>query len=434
MSKSTFVKAWLNNEDISDAVYFIRYESDVKKGDLIELRMRNINDIVNSKHVVAGAKLQFQYGFIGSFQSSTHVARLVNIDVDFAQNGILLNLKAVDKGIELKRGTSNRIWNNVTLSQIAETVANEYDLTPRVEPTQKVYHALPQGGRSEWEFLQYLVNREAGAYQLRVSDYTLFLERNARSKPSKRTYTYGEDIISLRVQLKEVTQKAQIDTANSNVGISNRTGLLGPELLANFGFSYSMADGSTTYGSIKRGIKEWETKDGRFSLDELTRTKYKGGKLTVVDKPLFQSKVVVMNDRDNNGSFVRKRLVYTPSDPLESEVLTNNVNEKTKTKVLTAIVEVELDPALKSGDMITLNTLVDRYNGNWFIETITHTVDRSGGRTEMTLNKNGTSKPVKATVTKNDGKVNSTEGGEGKVHTFRIYRDNNGGERRRGFD
>jgi phage protein D len=429
MSKSLFTKVWVNGENIADdTVYYLRDESDVKKGDLVEIRMKNINNLVNSKHMVAGAKLEFQYGFIGDVQSSVRVARLSNIDRDYAENGLLLNIKAVDKGIELKKGTSQRIWNDVTLSEIAETIANEYGLNARAEPTAKKYHSIPQGGRSEWEFLNYLVEREHGNYHLQISDYTLILEKNKRSAQSKRTFIYGENIVSLRVQLKEVTQKPTgLSNGSHTAGIDPNTGLVSNSVLSANGFSmYSIKDGTSIQESFKRGLKEWTTKDGNYSVDEITRTQYKGGKLKVLDKKQFQSTYKVEAIYDTNGNRVGYRNIYTPSENHEAETLANHESEKAKTKVLTATLIVELDPSLRSGDMITLQTEAEADCGNWFIETVKHTVDKVG-LTEMTLNKNGTAKPVKSSVEKNE-KVNNTEGSTSTRATTRIYYGNNGNE------
>lgn len=435
MSKSLFVKAWVNGEDVADSVYYLRYESDVKKGDLIELCIKNINNLVNSKNLVAGAKLEFQYGFIGTVQSSVHVARLSNVDYDFAPNGLLLNIKAVDKGIELKKGTSQRIWNDVTLSDIAATIANEYGLDARIEPTAKVYHSMPQGGRSEWDFLNYLVQREHGAYQLRLSDYTLYLDKNLRSKAAKRTFIYGENIVSLRVQLKELTQKPTVESLGMYTkGIDPKTGVVQPqfEAVPFVGVPYPYIFNDAAMSGVKQGgeqigllsgIKQKEDRDGDFDLSKVLKSKF-GKKSKSMDNRKFESKTVT--DVDNNGA-ISHRVVSVPvSDSYESHAITNTANEKAKTKVLTASLVVELDPSLHSGDMVTLQTEVDKLNGNWFIETVTHTVDSTGGLTEMSLNKNGTAKPIKEGATKHGEKVNNTEGATSGQPMKRVYFGNNG--------
>jgi phage protein D len=436
MSKSLFIKAWINGEDVADAVFYLRYESDVKKGDLIELRMKNINNLVNSKNLVAGARVEFQYGFIGDVQSSVHVARLSNIDRDYAANGLLLNIKAVDKGIELKKGTSQRIWNDVTLSEIAATIANEYGLDARVEPTQKKYHSIPQGGQSEWEFLNYLVEREHGNYHLQITDYTLYLEKNKRSKAAKRKFVYGENIVSLMVQLKEVTQKPMIESFGTQTkGIDPKTGLIPQfEAVPFVGSPYPyMFNSAAMSGVIQQSeqigflssVKQKEDRDGQFDLSKLLKSKF-GKKSKSTDNRKFESKIIT--GVDNNGEISHRTVSVPVSDSLESAAIANHANETAKTKVLTASVVVELDPSLHSGDMVTLQTEVEADCGNWFIETVTHTVDMSGGFTEMTLNKNSTSKPVKEGAIKHGEKVNNTEGATSGRPQKRVYFGNDGNE------
>lgn len=426
MSKSVFVKAWLNDLDIADAVESIRMESDIEKGLLVELRVKNSKalDLANHKDVVAGAKLEYQFGFIGLLHSSVHVSKVSNIDIDFTASGVSLQLKALDKGIEMKKGSSSKIWSNVTLSDIAKEIAANYGLEARIEPTKKLYHSLPQGGQSDWQFLRWLVMREAGAFQLHVSDYALYLERNLRSKDSRRTFVYGENIISFSTQVKEVTQKQQITPRAS---INDKTGKIESEgaIINQFGFSYSIKDSSATEYT-KRGVTEWETKDGQFSLDELSRTTYKKGRVFGVEKSQEVNQVKLSNFLNNNGEFVGAQTTYVPTnDILEAQTLAKKANEVIKRKVLTASLQIELDPSLSTGEVVTIQLPVQKMSGNWFIEKVVHKIDYSGAFTELSLNKNGTSKPIKVTPAKNEGKINNTEGATStKPTTVKVWNNN----------
>jgi hypothetical protein len=79
-----------------------------------------------------------------------------------------------------------------------------------------------------------------------------------------------------------------------------------------------------------------------------------------------------------------------------------------------------------AGEVINISVPIDRYSGVWYIENSQHTIDKNGGLTQISLNKNGTNKPSKNGTDTNSGKVNNTEGVKGSKEVTRIYRDENG--------
>ncbi len=388
MAKSVFVKAWLNELDIADAVESIRDESDIEKGDYVELRVKSDKalDLANHKNVVAGAKLEYQYGFIGLLHSSNHVARVVNINIDFTDKRVRLEIKALDKGIEMKKSNAYKIWTNVTLSDIATAIAANYGMDARVEPTAKVYKSLPQGGRSDWSFLQYLVKREAGTYQLYASDYTLYLEKNIRSKDSKRSFELGENIISFSTQVKEATQKAQASTLGT---IDDKTGKI----------QTPITEKTTT-----------DQKDGRFKVGDMSKATYK----------------TTYKFGNYDQKSIKQEVIAPVKEKSESKAFQDNLNDKSEKRVVTASLTIELDPTIRAGEVITVKVPVEKLSGNWFVEKAVHTIDNRGGITELSLNKVGTSKPVKNVAAASDGKVNNTEGAKGVKDTRKIFMNNNG--------
>ena len=398
MSQSTFIKAWLRTSkgdlELSDAVEWFRYESDHKKGELVEFRMKSDRalDLANHNDMVAGAIVVYQFGFIKNIQSSTRLCRIGNIDIDFSDKRVQLSLKCTDKGIEIKKGSSYKIWTNKTLSEMCQEVANQYGLTFRGETTTKKYAAMPQAARSDWEFLNFIAFLEADLYHIDISDAALTLEKNQRSKNSVRAFKLGENIISVRTQFKEVSQKPQL--SSSLLGIDDTTG---KPLLA---------------GKVATS----ELRDGKFSV-------------APINKAIVQKQIGTTILRNTNGDKVGERPIYAPTSGGETgdaDNMNKAINEKSKAKVLTANLLIELDPMRKTGEVITIQLPVDKLSGNWFIETAQHTIDKNGGFTELTLNKNGTARPSKTGKDTNDGKVNNTEGNKDSKATTRVYRNVDG--------
>jgi hypothetical protein len=194
----------------------------------------------------------------------------------------------------------------------------------------------------------------------------------------------------------------------------------------NFGFQYSFKDNGLYKIEEKRGLKEYETKDGIFSVDQIEKVQYKGTNRIVVSSEKVTNKVNRTGIYDADGNRV-ERITYTAVDPNEGRTLNNNMNEKNKQKVLTANMLVELEPLRRAGDVVFINVPVDRYSGIWYAEKVVHTIDSKGGFTEYDFNKNGTSRPTKSTATKNDSKVN--KGDVSTRETTRIYRGADGIEK-----
>lgn len=437
--KSVYVKAWLKSKngdvDISDTIEYFRYESDIDKGELVEFRIKSDKslDLANHKELVAGGVIIYQYGFIRNAQSSPRLCRIGNVEVDFSDKRVQLKITASDKGIELKKGSRYKVWTNITLSDIAKAIALDYGLDFIGEPTTKVYTAMPQAGRSDWEFLNFLVLREHGIFRIDVSDTVLTLEQNSRSKKAVKEYVMGDNIINFRVQFKEVTAKPSLSTS-TNHGIDDKTGKptfqqkqFENQVFNNLGFQYSFKDNALYKVEIARGKREYETKDGAFSVDQIDRVQYKNNNRIIVSSEKVTTRVNKVEQYDANGNKIIEQVTYTPVDPNEGRTLNNNINEKNKQKVLTANLLVELEPLRKAGDVITINVPVDRYSGIWYAEKVVHTIDSKGGFTEYDLNKNGTSKPTKSSATKNNSKVN--KGDVSTRENTRIYRGADGVEK-----
>ncbi len=398
MSKSTFIKAWLRTAkgdlELSDAIEWFRYEIDHTKGELVEFRMKSDRalDLANHNDMVAGAIVVYQFGFIKNIQSSTRICRIGNIECDFSDKRVQLSLKCTDKGIEIKKGVSYKVWSNKTLSEMCEEVASQYGLTFRGQNTTKKYAAMPQAGRSDWEFLNFVSLLEEDLYHIDISDGALTLEKNQRSKNSVRFFKLGENIINVRTQFKEVSQKPQL--SSSLLGVNDTTGkpLLETKVATN------------------------ELRDGKFSV-------------TSINKAPINKQIGTTILRNQNGDKIGERPIYATtsgSDTEDASYLSKSLNEKNKAKVLTANLLIELDPMRKAGEVVTLELPVEKLSGNWFVETAQHTIDENGGFTELMINKNGTARPSKTGKDTNDGKVNNTQGSTDSKATTRVYRNVDG--------
>ncbi|MBL7817656.1 MAG: hypothetical protein JNL70_21800 [Saprospiraceae bacterium] len=412
MGKSTFVKVWINGNDVSAAVESVRHERDFKKGEFVEIRCKSDRalDLANDKNLVAGAKIEYQYGLTGGVFSSVRAARIGNIDVGYDSDRVQLTIRATDKSIEIKKGGDSRVWTNTRLSDIVKQIGEGYGLnTERVEETKIIHKNLLQGHLSDWEFLTYLVIKEPEPLQLHVDGSDIVLEKNVRDRKSKRLFELGKNIISFRTSLKEITQKPPIPPIKPTLGSND-------DLINQYGFTVNK--GATMTKEIERGVQEWESQDGLFTVDRIKVVELRNGKKTVLSSKLVTSKIEQVTFVDAYKNVFRAN-VYMPYDPNEQKTVANGINNDRKQKVLTGDLTIELDPFLTANDIITLSLPVNRHNGNWYIEKAVHTVDSNGAITNLSLNKNGVSASVKVDKTVNE-KVNRSVGETSTKQSTRV--------------
>lgn len=391
--KSVFTKLWLKTPkgdlDISDAVQDIHHESERKKGTLIEFKIASHKalDLANHPNLVPGGILTYQYGFINSInQSAVSKVRVGNVRYDFNNGRVQLLVRCTDKSIELKKNESHRIWHNVTLYDVCKELAEKYGLNFRGEATDEKYTSLPQAGRTDWELLKYLKIREQESYFIEVDNATLFLKKNLRNEKSRKTYVYGENVVSLRIDLKEISQQPSTGAATN---LDERTGK--PTAPPPPPSDSEKVDGKFSVGDISKAAVK-TTKSFVFSsLDEK-----KIGEETI---PIFGA---------DSGSNKAKNI-------------SNNTNKERADKVLTCELLVELDTARSVGEVVTIKLPVDKLSGNWVVDKMTHKITMNGAFTELNLVKNGTNKPIKALSGENKNKVNNTEGAKDSEQKFRIY-------------
>lgn len=103
-------------EDITDLCDGLDYEESAEKDDLLNITIKTKNVfLIDEEWLAVGEKLYFIFGYEGAFAKNT---------------------------------TSNKIWKDVTATNIAEQLADKYDLILQANPTSKKYSQLPQGNKN----------------------------------------------------------------------------------------------------------------------------------------------------------------------------------------------------------------------------------------------------------------------------------------------
>jgi phage protein D len=289
----------------------------------------------------------------------------------------------------MKRSSEVTVWKNKTSSQIIEEIANKYNLVFVGEPTTKVWESMPQSNRSDFEFAQYLSTIETGGqYIFYITDDELHFEKQDYGKKSKWLYTYGKDIIRFKPKLKE----------SNNKGAANKVTLktVDPSKKASVETS---ADFNTDTGA----------KLGGFSTFDVSGNKTGGDLIKRVGGSLDNQKGIKNIPPPSGGKSIP---VPSKSDSFN---MASSLNKK-KSMILTATLEVEGNPLLMAGDIITVENVAKRHEGNWYVNKATHVIKgKSSYLTTLEMVKNGVSKPASSSPAKSNNVNNSIGPKDGNV-------------------
>lgn len=403
MAAIPYIKVFIkkNGRDLTDYVTSFYHEAHVKKDNISEIKLTSVKGEFDGDDVdiVAGALLVVTYGFASTIISVSRELRIGNIEWDYKQNGKeTIRLLCTDKGNIVKKGGISRRWERKTASQIVSELASIYGLNTSITTTKQVYKSYMQGNKSDYEVLHDLARRE-GAYECFVTDNTLYFRPTDYSKKAKRTFELGVDIISLDVNLREIHQHRGTGSAENNskiVGIDPKTKKFIRADGSTGNWSYQIETGGVIIAKVADNasyIPSFGETLTNNSIAENAGFSYKQGCFVSLGNQSTQNV-------NNNGKVVEssENRPYLGSDE-ESNAIANGYavsdrNIKRK-KVLTARLEIELDPNFAVGDIIAINGIAKRIQGNWYVESVRDSIG-SRGVTQLELTRDASIFKVKS--------------------------------------
>ena len=263
-------------------------------------------------------------------------------------------MKITDLGIDLKKGTSKEVYEEVTASQIAQQIADKYSLVGVIDTTTHVYDSLAQGGKTDYELLSSLAGQEEdGEFQFYTHQGTLFFQRVQLDTPAVSTYTWRDaegTVQAFQPRSNAITK----DLASASVAM----------------VSESVASAQQMVEEVNEANEPANVKFGEFT-NSFNKGKEKKSKQ--VGKQLFA--------------------------PATNQKMANNIAAQVKKTAqrrdMTASLSLEGDPKLRAGDIITMSGVAKRHRGNWYVEEITHQLGVRGSfTTSLNMWKNGAAKSV----------------------------------------
>lgn len=393
-TKSPFYKISVrrSGRDLTEYVDNLTYEDCTDEDDVLKLTLRNKTiALLDDPDLLPGVELVFIFGFLGEGTSPRRICKISTVEPSYGKT-IDVSLTATDAGYTMKKDTANTIWKNVRASEIVERIAKKNGLTARVTRTEKVYDNLPQGNKTDWEFLQYLTTIETdGSYRFFVKDNSLFFEPLNLSKPAARTFVYGGpdgNIISFRPRINQnLKTKGAIKT--TAVSMDPYTGAL----------NQSTADNATVKNDTKLGGNLLVFDAGSKLVDSAARR--------VIPSATTQT---------GNGQVLHAG----PASQSDLDNLTNHEKKAGSLSDITATLEVPADPSFVADVVITIKGVAALHGGNWYVSKVTHSLTKAGYKMTMDLKKNAVNKKTGEVAT---GTVNKSVGPDGKQPiTKTVYR------------
>ncbi|RUP38226.1 MAG: hypothetical protein EKK63_12665 [Acinetobacter sp.] len=396
MAESPFYKVTIqeSGEDITDMISKLSFEDCLDEDDMVSITVDNADtDFTDRNDIQANNHLIFMYGFIGGSTTGQKIAVIKDSEPDFADT-ISVTIKARDLGFKLKKDTSNHHWENKTSSEIVKDIAKIFDMQCVVDETTTKHVSKAQGNRSFFQFCKKLAKDEGadekgGSYEFYVRGGTIYFTKRDFSKPSKRTFTYGDgtSVISFQPSFEQENEATSMSVTASGVD----------------------KDSGEAF-TVK--AEKPETKE--VSL----------GKAPVnFDVDGFKKNTNVVPTKTTSGN-----VVNSPGNKDAAKKVASGANRTASAVQLKATLKTELEPTIEAGEIITVNGVGKRYSGNWQIRKKTDDVTESPATSTFELIKNGTGKPI-SKASSNAKTQNTTtgesQGDSSKMNTKKQVKDVN---------
>lgn len=435
--KGIYINIWIEIKgkqyDLTGRVPSLSYDRDIEKENLLNFTVTQSFKEAEDDPIEEGQTVFFEYGYKGGKQSPLHRARITDVGYKYATN-LTLTVKARDMGVVLKKSASVQVWNDVTTSEIARTIADRYSMAYRIENTTHKWDSLPQAQKDDWAFLQYVVGMERGGDYICYSDNdVLILEKRGLLTKSKTLFTFRDPnggVVSVDFKTETSQGSASAGAKATRIGYNMDTGkpikksIVGawqksqqraaeeranakktPTITGGIGTAKfddettgdaDMTDGfGYVYSANGEGLKQPKTGGGfgQTSFDSETEE----------DSPVVDIAETTITPEDDE-------------EEIKSTAATSNKSKTLKRQMVT--LEIEGDPEQQLNTIITIAGVLKKHEGNYLIKAIQDKpVIGSGYKTVITAQKNSRKKPYQTGQIKIVNKNVNTSVGENSSST-----------------
>ena len=437
MPKSPLYKIYIDGKaqrDISSYVEKVTYEDCIEEDSYIKIDVYEAYALTaaDDDDLITGKYIAFQFGYIGGALSEVHRVRIVDIEVNYTRTKLSVTLKCLDKGHLMRKRINNKVWKTVTTADVAGAIATDYGLVTEIDDSlTKVWASIPQGNRSDMDFLKYLAHRETGGnYVAYIRGYTLYVVKRSTDKESSLTYTWGDGdgtVVSFRTSNKDAKKSGEVEEVVVNKPVDNvpNTGAIRDNYQSKVYKAWKGKINNSTEAPTGT-LGEYKVEfDQNAVFAQAVTTANKGDSTSTVKGnvsdsdykqyiPVILDSVKVQLDKTNPQ--LSKYLHDATQDSEELDNLGNH--HKKKHHGIEGTLIVEGNPALRPNTVITMAGVARVHVGNWLVFKVTHSISNAGYLTTLELRKNGAKKGLVKAPDKNTGKGPDTKVDAVKIPVF----------------
>ncbi|HVA91726.1 MAG TPA: VgrG-related protein [Chloroflexota bacterium] len=273
-----------------------------------------------------GSAIEILAGY-GETPVSVFKGEITSVELDISGTGDMpcFLIRGYDKGHRLQRGRVSSTYLNVKDTDVLSTIAGAAGLSASTDETTEVFDTISQNNQTYWEFL--VARAQRIGYEMFMDDGTLHFRKPALTGSPVITSTLWEDLIWLNLRLSSSGQVAAVNVQAWDP--QQKQAILGTA----------------------------STPDQLVSVSDL-----QGG--STLSTPFGTANMVLSN-----------RLVHSQDDA--TSIAQAALNELTDNS-LQIEGEMKGNPALKPGTLLTLANLGTRFNGNYYVTSVTHRVGQGG--------------------------------------------------------
>lgn len=316
-------------QDLMAALEEVLVETDHRLPAMCSLRILDSEVTwVDSAKLKVGTPLKVEVQAAG--ESSSVVifdGEIVAQEPEFGQAGVVMQVRAYDRGHRLHRGRHRRAFVQVTDSDLASQLAGDASLSPQTDSTSEVYEHIYQSNLTNWEFMQ---ERAARIGYVCYVDGSNFCFKSAAASGSEVTLKWGEQLsrfyprLSTSGQVQTVKVFGWDPTAKAAITGQATSGDLTPQV------NVGGAGGSVAQSAFGMSVE-----------------------LAVVDRPVHTQgeadKMAKSLADELSGDFVRA----------EGLCIGN--------------------PAVQAGKKVKIENVGDRFSGTYFVTRATHSYTGDAG-------------------------------------------------------
>jgi phage protein D len=141
---------------------------------------------------------------------------LTELSTSFPSSGLpQLTLSGYDNSYCLTKGTRSKNWENKKDSDVVREIANDYNLTPKVDDTQAVQPKIERSQESAAQFITKLANRNG--FEFFVVRKELVFRKPANDEKGVIELAWGRGLVSFSPEINLSEQVTQVEVYGWNI-------------------------------------------------------------------------------------------------------------------------------------------------------------------------------------------------------------------------